>query len=379
MVKVLFVSLVVSWATCCGLILFKHVHQKFSADHVGSGPQKMHHGATPRIGGLPVFLGLLAGMVILYFGEERINSLSFVLAILPVWLAGMTEDVTKRVSPLKRLLAAFFAALLGMWLLDAKLIRLGTPFLDHVVTSYIVLNALLIMLAVGGITHAINIVDGFNGLASGVVVMILSALAYVSYQVNDTFLIGQCLALIGATIGFLFWNYPRGTIFAGDGGAYLWGFTIAEIGVMLVYRNPSVSPWFPLLLVIYPVWETVFSIYRRKIMRGLPAGLPDAMHLHSLVYKRLVRYMVGSKEAAHMIKRNSLTAPYLWGLTACSIIPAVLFWSNTPLVLLFTGVFVLCYCIFYAMIVRFEIKRWMTVGGGAMHKDSVEPEVESNI
>jgi len=193
-------------------------------------------------------------------------------------------------------------------------------------------------------------------------VMILSALAYVSYQVNDIFLLGQCIALLGATIGFLFWNYPKGTIFAGDGGAYLWGFMVAEICVMLVYRNPGVSPMFPLLLVIYPVWETIFSIYRRKVIRGLPAGLPDAIHLHSLVYKRMVRHMIGSKEAEHMIRRNSLTAPYLWGLAAFSIIPAALYWSNTAMILFFMAVFILCYCTFYAMIVRFKIKRWMTVG-----------------
>ncbi|MCU6433889.1 glycosyl transferase [Undibacterium sp. Jales W-56] len=377
MIEVLSVSLAASWFICFGLILFKHAHQHISSDHVGSGPQKMHHGATPRIGGLPIFVGLLAGMTIMYFGEWNLNSLPFIVTVLPVWLAGMTEDLTKKVSPLKRLLAAFFAALLGMWLLDAKLVRLGLPLLDHLVASYIVLNALLIMLAVGGITHAMNIIDGFNGLAGFVVVMILSALAYVSYQVHDTFLLGQCIAMIGATIGFLFWNYPRGSIFAGDGGAYLWGIVVAEICVMLVYRNPAVSPWFPLLLVIYPVWETVFSIYRRKVIRGLPAGLPDAIHLHSLVYKRLVRYMIGSKKAEHMIRRNSLTAPYLWGLTAFSIVPAILFWSSTPMILFFTGLFILSYCIFYAMIVRFKIKRWMTVGGDA--SDSDESKMESSV
>lgn len=369
MAVILFIAAVVSWSVCFLLIYYKHAHHKFSADQSGSGPQKMHHGATPRIGGVPIFAGLLSALSVLYLGEWHVNSLWFVLAILPVWLAGIIEDVTKKVSPLKRLLAAFVAALLGMWLLDAKLVRLGLPLLDHLVTSYLILNALLVMLAVGGITHAMNIIDGFNGLAGTVVLMILSALAYVSYQVGDVFLLGQCIALIGATLGFLFWNYPRGTIFAGDGGAYLWGFMIAEICVMLVYRNPSVSPWFPLLLVIYPVWETVFSIYRRKIIRGLPAGLPDAIHLHSLVYKRLVRHMIGSKEAAHMVKRNSMTAPYLWGLTAFSIIPAVLCWSNTPLILLFTGIFILCYCIFYAMIVRFKIKPWMTVGERASEAD----------
>ncbi|MFZ6755158.1 MraY family glycosyltransferase [Undibacterium sp. Dicai25W] len=378
MIKILFGAFFVSWVGCFALILFKHAHQHLTTDHVGSGPQKMHHGATPRIGGVPIFVGLLLGMEILYFGEWHINSLPLIGAILPVWIAGITEDLTKKVSPFKRLIAAFVSALIGMWLLDAKLVRLGSPLLDHLLANYIVFNALLVMLGVGGITHAMNIIDGFNGLAGVVVVMILSALAYVSYQVNDIFLLGQCIALLGATIGFLFWNYPKGTIFAGDGGAYLWGFMVAEICVMLVYRNPSVSPMFPLLLVIYPVWETIFSIYRRKVIRGLPAGLPDAIHLHSLVYKRMVRHMIGSKKAEHMIRRNSLTAPYLWGLAAFSIIPAALYWSNTAMILFFMAVFILCYCTFYAMIVHFKIKRWMTVGDSkecAVEKERLTSEI----
>ena len=73
--------------------------------------------------------------------------------------------------------------------------------------------------------------------------------------------------------GFLVWNYPRGMLFAGDGGAYIWGVVIALASVSLVQRNVLVSPWFPLLLLIYPVWETIFSIYR-KLVRGVSPGWP---------------------------------------------------------------------------------------------------------
>lgn len=62
-----------------------------------------------------------------------------------------------------------------------------------------------------------------------------------------------------------------GKIFLGDGGAYLLGYFIAEISVLLVLRNPEVSPWFPLLVVAYPVVEALFSIYRRNILKGVSA------------------------------------------------------------------------------------------------------------
>jgi UDP-GlcNAc:undecaprenyl-phosphate GlcNAc-1-phosphate transferase len=362
MIQVLSASFVVSWFVCFGLILFKHHHQHLSSDHVDSGPQKIHHGATPRIGGLPIFIGLMVGMAVMALGSWKLNSWAFIATLLPAWLAGMYEDLTKTCSPLKRLLAAFSGAAIGIWLLDARLVSLENPLLDYLLTNYFLISVTLTLIAVGGITHAINIIDGFNGLAGVVVLMILSALAYVCNEVSDTFLFAQCIALIGATIGFLCWNYPKGSIFAGDGGAYLWGFMIAEISVMLLYRNPQVSSWFPVLLLIYPTWETMFSIYRRKIVRGRPAGLPDGIHLHSLIYKRLVRSMVGSKEAKHMIRRNAMTSPYLWALAAFSIIPAVIFWNNTEYLLFFMALFVCVYGFLYTMIVRFKVKRWMIIG-----------------
>ena len=66
-------------------------------------------------------------------------------------------------------------------------------------------------------------------------------------------------------LGFFVWNFPAGLIFLGDGGAYFLGFYVAELAILLLHRNPAVSPMFPLLLCIYPVFETLFSIYRRTL------------------------------------------------------------------------------------------------------------------
>ena len=75
-------------------------------------------------------------------------------------------------------------------------------------------------------------------------------------------------------------NFPSGSLFAGDSGAYLIGFLIALVSVLLVTRNPQVSAWCPMLLAVYPVWETLFSIYRKKFLRGRSPNMPDGLHLH---------------------------------------------------------------------------------------------------
>jgi UDP-N-acetylmuramyl pentapeptide phosphotransferase/UDP-N-acetylglucosamine-1-phosphate transferase len=165
--------------------------------------------------------------------------------------------------------------------------------------------------------------------------------------------------LIGALLGFLVWNYPAGFLFAGDGGAYLVGFLVALLSVLLVMRNPDVSAWFPLLLTAYPVWETLFSIYRKKFLRGQSPNQPDGVHLHMLIYKRLVRCCPGSRAPKDTLRRNALTSPYLWAMTALSAVPAVIFWNDTPALMGFAALFVAMYCRLYWRIVRFRAPKWM--------------------
>jgi UDP-GlcNAc:undecaprenyl-phosphate/decaprenyl-phosphate GlcNAc-1-phosphate transferase len=147
-------------------------------------------------------------------------------------------------------------------------------------------------------------------------------------------------------------------IFAGDGGAYLWGTVVAIACISLVQRNSSVSPWFPMLLLIYPVCETGFSVYR-KLMRGISPGVADALHFHQLIYRRIVRGVVHEDAPRRMLMRNNRTSPYLWSFTLLTVVPAVLFWRNTPILIAFCGLFIVSYISVYIAIVRFKIPKWL--------------------
>jgi UDP-N-acetylmuramyl pentapeptide phosphotransferase/UDP-N-acetylglucosamine-1-phosphate transferase len=98
----------------------------------------------------------------------------------------------------------------------------------------------------------------------------------VAFQVGDTADRALALAGIGAVLGFFLWNFPAGLIFLGDGGAYFLGFYVAEVSILLLVRNPEVSPLFPLLVCIYPVFETLFSIYRRRSCAPCRPACPTA-------------------------------------------------------------------------------------------------------
>ena len=146
----------------------------------------------------------------------------------------------------------------------------------------------LTLLCVTGVANAINIIDGFNGLASMCVLMMLLAIAYVGFAGRRHARRHVALIAAGAVLGFFIWNFPAGLIFLGDGGAYFLGFVLAELSVLLLARNPQVSPMFPLLLCAYPIFETVFSMYRRRVLRGVAdRAQPDGIHLHTLIHRRL--------------------------------------------------------------------------------------------
>ncbi|WAW09094.1 glycosyltransferase [Oxalobacter vibrioformis] len=344
------------------ILRFQHLHGKYTADHDLTGVQKFHSRAVPRIGGL----GIMVAMVVMIgwlFISGNSDATAFALLILassPAFLGGIIEDCTKKVRSLIRLLLTMIAAALAFYLLDAGVFRLDIPFIDLVMAFWPV-SLLFTVVAVGGVANAINIIDGYNGLASMVSVLMFAALGYVGFLVGDTFIWRTALIMMGAILGFFVWNYPRGLIFLGDGGAYLIGFMLAELSVLLVTRNPSVSPWFPLLVIIYPIFETVFSIYRRVIVRGGAADIPDAAHLHQLVYKRMVRWAVGSKVAREKTTRNAMTSPYLWFLCSVSVVPAMLFWQHAWMLQLCVGAFIVLYIVLYRRLVHFNAPRWLLI------------------
>jgi len=331
-----------SFLVCALLVLTQRWHGRLSHDHDLDGVQKLHAQPVPRIGGVGLFLGLAAGIGASLWLNDQSNALALPLFLcaLPVFLAGLVEDLTKRVSVRARLMASFVSAALAVWLVGAQLPDLDIVGLD-LLMQVPVLAILFTCFAVGGMTNSVNIVDGLNGLASGAITLMLGGLATIAWMHGDQDVMQLCLWGMAATIGFLVLNYPFGRIFLGDGGAYLGGFWVAECGVLLLARNPEISTWAVLMVCAYPSWETLFSMYRRRAAR-VASGQPDMEHMHHLVYQR----MQGSPDAKSLPTwlQHGLTSAVLWGLVACCQAVAIVAATNTAALVLGFGVFVGAYC-----------------------------------
>ena len=320
-------------------------------------PQKFHIHNVSRLGGAGIFSAFFIILIIIGIQIKESNYIYLPLAALPVFLMGFTEDLTRRISPKFRLLGALVSAILAAYFLNAYLVRIDIGFIDGLLSVKAV-AVIFTIFAVTGVANSFNIIDGFNGLSSAVSIIILLSLGYISFKVGDIFLMKACLILAFAIFGFFVWNYPLGKIFLGDGGAYFIGFTIAVVSVLLVDGNKAVSPWFPFLLCIYPIFETLFSMYRRRARKSSYMNA-DAFHLHSLIYKRLVPRILGTDIKNNQLARNSATSPFLWMLTSFSAVPALLFWNNTPVLIVFAFIFIIVYVWLYKSIVGFKLWKFI--------------------
>ena len=318
--------------------------------------QRIHSNDTPRIGGIAVFVAFSCGILGYAWitGQFMAESAFLIVCALPAFFIGLVEDFTEKAAPLIRLLIPAIGASLAWWMLDARLLALDVSLFDPLLADHLWVAFLVTVVTVTGVTHAVNIVDGCNGLSSFVGMTVLVALSIVALKVGDTFIAATAMLLAASLFGFFLWNFPLGRIFIGDGGAYLTGFLIAVLSVMLVGRNPEVSPWFPLLAVLYPVWETLYSMYRRAVIRKLPMMQPDKLHLHQLIYFRQVKFLISSPSVLTQAVRSSIASTYLWGITLLCVFPATLFWNETTLLKLCSLLFVMTYLVFHTRLVQFR-------------------------
>jgi len=356
-------------AIVCGVLL--RVGRRAARRYALDNPQRFHVGHVPRLGGVAMLASCLAGWAWMVIAPrlgwnagiqfEAAYAVALALVAVVASVAGIAEDITHRVGPFWRLLFCLAAGVAAVTWLGVRIDRLGFPALDAAWRASPWPSIVLSVFAIAGLPHAFNLIDGYNGLAGSVAAVCCFALAYVALQLGDRQLAGTVVVLAGATGGFLLWNYPRGLIFAGDGGAYLWGVVIGVACITLVQRHAEVSPWFPMLLLAYPVLEVAFSIYR-KVIRGQSPSMADALHIHQLIYRRIVREVFHDDEARRVLMRNNRTTPYLWGFAVLTVIPAALFWQNTRVLIAFTVAFVALYVWAYTSIIRFRVPGWVRRG-----------------
>lgn len=281
----LFIAFGTSFGLCC---LFAFAPQLFlNKAHMQNdlnARQAEHKRPTPRIGGAAVITGVFVACLI-FFKSLQDDLIWALAAGSIVFAVGLREDVQRDMSPKARLLAAFASAALAIILSGAVVPRFGIPYVDGVI-GLLGVGVVITLLWSAGACHALNLIDGLNGLASGY--SMIAAAAYFVIAANSGNADIQLVAaiLFVALFGFFVLNWPFGRLFLGDAGAYAIGHILSWLGIILLVREPAGAGLAAILILFWPVADTAFAIIRRRLLEK-ETDQPDRMHFHHLVVRAL--------------------------------------------------------------------------------------------
>tara|TARA_A200000113_G_scaffold225638_1_gene247203 strand:+ start:4406 stop:5446 length:1041 start_codon:yes stop_codon:yes gene_type:complete len=330
----------ISFLVGCLLIFIEKLRNKYGIINLRKSIQTIHTKSVSRFGGLGIFLSLA---IVSFFSDEPGYSFlrNALLCISPIFLLGMMDDLNLEIKPILRLLFVFPTAFLSYYFLNTQAYSLDIPFVDHLF-NYKLFSIFFICFAISGMVNAFNMIDGINGLVlllslTICVTVVLSTYSFVSDELNFFF-----VALLFSILGIFILNFPFGRIFLGDGGAYLLGAALS-IGLIRIYQENDLSPWYVLTMLIYPFTDFMSSLIRR-VKLNTSALNADNKHFHHLIIARLKKTSIKSDSTLHFsttIIIFFLYLPFLFG--------ANYFAKSTSILMLLCVLFILIYFLMYLL------------------------------
>jgi len=317
------------------VLIFLNTKHNFGSD-VTLGQQKFHEDSIPRTGGMAVFLSFF----IFGFLLEIPNVEEIFLPAIILFSISFYEDLNQSVKPLIRLIIIIISSIFLVLNTEIGVYGMGFWILDYMLANPIV-NIIFTSITIALVTNSFNMIDGFNGLISGFSLMVLAVIMYIANSIGDVEIYSLSTMIFLSILGFMVFNFPFGKIFLGDAGAYFLGFLISYLLIELSH-NKDISIWLGLSLLIYPVFELIFSIIRKKFLFNSSPLHPDKFHLHMLIFRNIVRcsFFKNKKEFC-----NSFTSILTW-LFALPSIGFSAFWYLETVALFYLSVSFIVYYVF---------------------------------
>ena len=236
--------------------------------------RKIHKNPTPRLGGLAIYIGFLAGLI--FLNPTHQHMVAIVIGGTIIVITGALDDKLS-IRPLVKLTGQIIGA---SCLVASGLIidRITLPFIGMIDLG--VLSIIITIVWVVAITNAINLIDGLDGLATGVSTIALLSILVMAILEGQVVAAYLSVILIGSNLGFLYHNFYPAKIYMGDTGSNFLGYMIAVISMLGLFKNIAIFSFIiPIVILAVPIFDTLFAIIRRatnnqKIMA------PDNKHIH---------------------------------------------------------------------------------------------------
>ena len=255
------------------------------ANHVGAidipNERKVHKKPIPRLGGLAIFGAYLLGYML--FARTSVQMISILIGGFLIVLVGIFDDIKPIRAGVKfiiQIIAACIVVFYGNMILNQiDIFGLNIQFPN-------IIAQLITILFIVGITNSINLIDGLDGLSSGIASIYFITIAIIAFVMNrnqglDTIL---SLILLGSTLGYLVYNFHPASIFMGDSGSLFLGFNISIIALLGFKTATVTSLIVPVFILAIPLFDTTLAIFRR-LLKGESIGKPDKEHFHHQLLK----------------------------------------------------------------------------------------------
>lgn len=239
--------------------------------------RKIHSRATPRLGGIAIFLAALFAMLVHVDPEPEVRGI--LAGGLVVFLTGLVDDLN-RLSPRYKFLGQVGGCLIAMVVGKLYITSLGDLFGTGPVILPFWLAIPFTVFAVVGVINAINLIDGLDGLAGGISVIALASFLILALQDGNQNVMFFCTAGLGAIFGFLKYNFFPARIFMGDTGSLTVGFLLAFLAIALTqHAGNRVQPLIPVLILGLPILDTI-RVMTTRILQKTSPFIADRTHLH---------------------------------------------------------------------------------------------------
>ena len=283
--------------------------QKVGAMDIPDHKRHIHTTPTPRMGGMAIFLGFLISVLLFVDLTQQVQGI--LVGSVIIVATGVVDDIVSLkyyVKFLAQVLAAVIAVMHGVVIEGL----MNPNIFDFEETLFIgILSIPVTILWIVGITNAVNLIDGLDGLACGVSAISSVTMLVAALMVAEPNVALILAALAGGCIGFIPYNLNPAKIFMGDTGALLLGYVLATVSTIGLFKFYAVLTFIvPILALALPLFDTLFAIIRR-LLRGQNPMTPDRGHLHH----RLIDHGLSQKQATAVL--YSLSA--MLGLTAVVI------------------------------------------------------------
>ncbi len=270
------------------------------------GPRKVHQWPVPRVGGMAMAVGAFIPILIWVPLSTMIRAYLIGAGVLVAF--GIADD-WKGLSFKAKFVGQIVAALIAIFYGGVRIVTLGDLLPDGMELGYWV-SVLLTLVTIVGVTNAINLADGLDGLAGGICMLGLCCIGYLAYTVQDAGILLPMAALVGSILGFLRFNTYPAKLFMGDTGSMLLGFSAIFFSIALTQGKSELNTLLPLVILGFPVLDTL-SVMAERISQGRSPFSADKRHFHHHLM-RMGLYHTESVFLIYVIQAALVTAALLF-------------------------------------------------------------------